>query len=370
MRGGKVATVNLAPGPFGAGYQAFDNNGYPLNGGFLNTYLAGTSTPAATYTTSAGNIANSVNIQLDASGRPPAEIWLVAGNAYKFVLTDSLSNIIGTYDNLIGINDFLTQALSQWVDFGVPAFLSTTSFSVLGNQTSIFEPGRRVKTTNAGGTIYSTIESSVFSVVTTVTVINDSGVLDSGISDVAYSILTASDSAIPFLGFAPPGTLFDFAGTSAPVGWLTCDGSNVSRTTYALLFAAIGTTWGVGNGTTTFGIPNFQRRTSIGSGGSGTGTIGNVVGNTGGEETHALTSAENGAHAHSVTDPTHTHAVTQVINQQVPSGGQYAQAAGGTWVSDINTGAAATGISIQNSGSGTAHNTMQPSAVVLKIIKV
>jgi len=67
----------------------------------------------------------------------------------------------------------------------------------------------------------------------------------------------------------PPGVIWPYAGSSAPSGWLNCDGSAVSRSTYAALFSAISTAYGTGNGTTTFNIPDLRGRTLIGS---GTGT--------------------------------------------------------------------------------------------------
>ena len=67
--------VNLSP-LGGAGWQFFDNSGVPLAGGLLYSYEAGTTTPAPTYTTSAGTIAHTNPIVLDAAGRPPQEIWL------------------------------------------------------------------------------------------------------------------------------------------------------------------------------------------------------------------------------------------------------------------------------------------------------
>ena len=104
-------SVNLSP-LAGAGWQLFDNNGVPLAGGKLETYIAGTSTPAATYTTSAGSIANSNPIVLDAFGRVPEEIWLTTAVVYKFVLRDASNVLIWTKDNISGINDF-TGALAD-----------------------------------------------------------------------------------------------------------------------------------------------------------------------------------------------------------------------------------------------------------------
>lgn len=98
-----MATVFLSPICNGA--QFFTSGGLPLDGGLINTYAAGSTTPTATYTTSAGNVQNSNPIELGADGRPPNEIWLVSGTSYKFTLTDSLGNVLATYDNLTGIND-------------------------------------------------------------------------------------------------------------------------------------------------------------------------------------------------------------------------------------------------------------------------
>ena len=86
----------------GVAAQFFTNTGAVLTGGKLYTYLAGTTTPTPTYTTSAGNVARTNPIVLDAAGRVPGsgEIWLTVGTVYKFVLTDSNDVLIGTYDNI------------------------------------------------------------------------------------------------------------------------------------------------------------------------------------------------------------------------------------------------------------------------------
>ena len=87
----------------GAAAQFFDSNGNPLDGGFIYTYEAGTSTPQATYTTNEGNIQHSNPIQLNAAGRVPGgEIWLTFGASYKFAIKDKNYVLIGTYDNIAG----------------------------------------------------------------------------------------------------------------------------------------------------------------------------------------------------------------------------------------------------------------------------
>ena len=96
--------VNLSP-VGGAAAQFFDNNGLVLSGGKLYTYAAGTTTPAATYTTNAGNVAHTNPIILDSAGRVPSsgQVWLTAGINYKFVLTTSVNVQLWSTDNLSGL---------------------------------------------------------------------------------------------------------------------------------------------------------------------------------------------------------------------------------------------------------------------------
>lgn len=164
-------------------------------------------------------------------------------------------------------------------------------------------------------------------------------------------------------GAIPAGALQPYAGTSTPTGWLLCDGTAVSRTTYAALFAAIGTTWGSGDGSTTFNLPNLQRRTLVGSGGSATATLSNAVGNTGGEETHTVTIAEMPAHAHPGSSVSASY--TAYTAGEDSSGPFY----GATSVVFPTTITVNTSLSIASQGSGTAMNVRDPSAVVLYIVK-
>src|SRR4051812_11997594 len=97
-------SVYLAP-TFGVGYQAFTSGGLPLNVGLLYTYIAGGTTPQATYTTSAGNVQNANPIVLGSDGRPPSEIWLTAGVSYRFDLKTATGTTIKAYDNVSGINN-------------------------------------------------------------------------------------------------------------------------------------------------------------------------------------------------------------------------------------------------------------------------
>jgi len=87
----------------GVGWQFFDNNGNPLSGGKLYTYTAGTTTPAVTYMTSAGNVAHTNPIIFTSAGKvPEGEIWLTAATKYKFVLETAENVLLNTYDNVGG----------------------------------------------------------------------------------------------------------------------------------------------------------------------------------------------------------------------------------------------------------------------------
>lgn len=95
-----------------------------------------------------------------------------------------------------------------------------------------------------------------------------------------------------------------FAGSTAPAGFLECDGSAVSRDTYATLFDVIGTTYGTGDGSTTFNLPDLSGKVALGV------SSNHALATSGGEETHALTSSEIPSHTHSIAEHGHGHSIT------------------------------------------------------------
>lgn len=183
--------------------QTFNASGSPLVGGQIETYIAGTSTPLASYTTQNGTTQQSNPIILNSRGEPTNPIWLGSGLLYKFILKDAVGVSLRTIDNVGGVNDS-SLSVSEWVASGVaPTFISTTSFSVVGDRTADFTPGRRTRSTNSGGTVYSTISAVSYSIgtgLTTVTVVNDSTPLDAGLSAVDVGILNPAFRSYPANG--------------------------------------------------------------------------------------------------------------------------------------------------------------------------
>ncbi len=205
-----MPTVYLSP-VFNA-WQGLNASGQVLAGGLLYAYQAGTSTPEATYTTSAGSIANTNPIVLGSDGRPPSEIWLTAGQAYKFILQDSLGNPVGpTFDNVYGVNDPVLNppfpTISEWNAYaGTPTFINGTTFSVTGNAVATFQPLRRVQATISTGTlVYGTIVSSTFNgSITTVVLTMDAASLDSGLTVVSPGLLNSTHPSYPAVIAAAP----------------------------------------------------------------------------------------------------------------------------------------------------------------------
>lgn len=166
----------------------------------------------------------------------------------------------------------------------------------------------------------------------------------------------------------PIGFCGHTAATSAPLRWLVRDGRAVSRTTYAQLFAIIGTTYGAGDGSTTFNLPDARGRADLGvdvtpiAGAANRVAAATTVSQAAGAASKTLSVPELPSHSHGVTDPGHSHQ-TQVI------GGGVALASGSSFVgASGNTSSANTGITIQNTGSGQSFSLMNPYQALLPII--
>lgn len=156
----------------------------------------------------------------------------------------------------------------------------------------------------------------------------------------------------------PSGGLMMWPTASAPSGWLLCNGSAVSRTTYAALFAIIGTTFGVGDGSTTFNLPNYTNRGPVGAGGL------YALGATGGNKDAVVVSH---THTATVTDPGHNHQTGTATRDQTFTGSQATLVSGSGTATTTSTTGISVGISTSGS-SGTDAN-MQPYLAINFIIK-
>ena len=219
--------------------------------------------------------------------------------------------------------------------------------------------------------------------ITTATGTNATIGIPQGKTSQIYVDITSSTPGIKFLNPADPGTYWDYAsgtapswfagctsnGTTAQLPWITCDGSAVSRTTYPYLYQAIGTTWGIGNGTTTFNVPDLRNRARV----SVFPSTPLITTPLNGATVGAVSSAANVTIAQAnlpavtlavtITDPGHFHSV----GSGAPSGNTYVGGGGqnNAFYSGQNTTTNTTGITATAAlgGSGTAIPTVQPTAI-------
>jgi microcystin-dependent protein len=180
----------------------------------------------------------------------------------------------------------------------------------------------------------------------------------------------------------PAGAIMDYAGATAPDGWLLCYGQSLSRATYADLFTAISTTYGDGDDPgNTFAAPDIRGRVVAGQddmGGSSAnrltdqsgGLNGDTLGTTGGAETHTLSLAESAAHDHGGTiyNDSHTHPYTRYDSLgTVQSGANVPN----VWISTSTqeTDGEPIQVTVPSAGGGDPHNNVQPTIILNKIIK-
>lgn len=195
--------------------------------------------------------------------------------------------------------------------------------------------------------------------------------------------LVGSDGSVLYVG-VPAGNIEFTASATTPLGWLDANGQLVSRSVYADLFAAIGTTFGAGDGSTTFAVPNISGRVIAGKESvasllttAGSGIDGGTLGAVGGTETHTLTTAQLASHAHAntVSETPHTHDVAN--SRQITAGNSGSpfvaiQLNNGYVAGQVPTTSASAGVSISNANAGgsAAHPNAQPTIILRAIIKI
>jgi hypothetical protein len=179
-------------------HHFYQNNGELAAGGTLEIFDANTITHAVTWFDRDGTVAhqNANPLTLDSQGA--AVIWLDAGKVYDWIARDALGNIIDNAQGITGSTSAISSS-SQWIVTAMtPTFVNTRTFTLVGDQTSVYSVGRRVRVTLSGGFKYATILSSVFSTVTTVTLgfSSASDVLDATLSAVDVGLDVASSPSL------------------------------------------------------------------------------------------------------------------------------------------------------------------------------
>jgi len=324
--------------------QFISNTGAPLASGTVTFYIPGTTTLKNTWSNSSQTILNTNPVVLDSGGR--AVIY--GSGAYRQVVKDQNGNVIW---------DQLTSDTSSASNLGWGATssgtanaqtISTGTFTGVDGQTIYFLAGYtnnasmtlNVNGTGATGVLKDGPGGPIF--------LTGGEVVAGAIIGVTYSVATGQFHLNTNNNQWTPGQVGTFAMSTCPSGWAAADGSAVSRTvTYSGLFAAIGTTWGSGDGSTTFNLPDLRGTFLRGSGTNATGSSSGAVGPSVG--TYAADTYLN--HSHSITDPGHAHNYTIYLQKRTADG-----PGGNLWDYDNTNGGTTTtnttGITVNTSTTG------------------
>lgn len=301
--------VQLTPLVF---IQLLDAEGLNLAGGLIHTYVSGTTTPQATWTDGTETTEAENPIELDSSGRVPG-IWLTVDQAYTLYVTDSDGANGRTIDDVIistpseeiaptAVDIYFVCAdpdpptTLQWLSgaeirrpITFPIDLENSGVSIVTAPTApVILTCRLNSTTASDGEAVATCTIQTdksYAFETTDNVEFDVDIDDhldwyapagvdltiqgfrltmvgrvTGTAPGDLITQSALDEAVAdgIAAALPAGTITMWGGTVAPTGWLECNGAAVSRATYSALFTKIGITWGEGNTTTTFNVPDMR----------------------------------------------------------------------------------------------------------------
>lgn len=278
------------------------------------------------------------------------------------------------------------------------ATLVTTASLTISPVATAFQVGSRIRVVNTANPTTKYFEGIVATnntgtgAITIVGIDNIIGASSGTTTFTAWTISLAGDKGTNVVVEAPPGCIFDYTATTAPTGYLLCNGAAVSRTTYAALFAIIGTTFGVGDGSTTFNVPDTRKRVRVGYNSGSVSSPTNVttgleenygaLGNTGGEVSHDLTVAELPTHVHSLENGVDgcSSAITNTddspYNPLTAEGAGTGIGSGSTLTVETFTIASVgelegdTGDGSTDGLAGDAHENRQPYIVLTQIIKI